>query len=431
MGLVFIGALVVAGGAVFAAQKMLTMQPQSDSGEGSLVKEPACDPNDPKVTENVKLKGTYTYDTIEQGSHTFRVISAGLDSDNLWIHEKPWDVCGLPAVLVQTLKDGKDKPAHIIWNGNTYEVPADAEPLPMVHHQLAFKEGYFGKGVVDGKEYDFSDVISKAFSVQGSGAIIEAAPGSFADRSDNATVNVVYKGQTFGPYVDVIPPIVSVNGEPTYFASDGGRKFKLYTSGREVSAPGVSGVPPSEYSLVDYKGQPAYILGSGREYTAYIGTKPQPQFGNALAVYSVGGSLVTTSMVGEEYHLFIDGKDVGVGSSVYDSDGVVGYLSGRSEDGQYSIMRGNKVVGSIDKPSVFYPTRSSYNGSWGDFTFIGDTPAYVYRGGYTGNSYTEQYVGYGNEKLFNGFSVDFVANIGGKLVVKAQMDRTDYVFIEE
>ena len=170
----------------------------------------------------------------------------------------------------------------------------------------------------------------------------------------------------------------------------------------------------------------------GGESTVYIGSKSQgKKFGNAIELLVVGDKLAANSISDQQPHIFLNGQDLGFGSSMYDAAGTVGYLSGDPSAGQYDIMRGTEKVGSIDHPSVFYPSRSYVTGVWGDLTFVGDKPAYVYRGGYTGDSYGEEYVKYGDEKIFSGYSVGLVANIGGKLVIKGSKDRTDYVFIEE
>jgi hypothetical protein len=114
---------------------------------------------------------------------------------------------------------------------------------------------------------------------------------------------------------------------------------------------------------------------------------------------------------------------------MYAAAGEIGYLRQGATEEDYDIIRGTERVGTISNPSVFYPVRST--GGFGDLTFIGATPAYVYRGGYTGDEYTDQYVQYGKEKLFVDYEIGYVANIGGKLVIGGSKDRMDFVFIEQ
>ena len=117
-------------------------------------------------------------------------------------------------------------------------------PLQFVHHQIAYEKGYFGKGIIDGREYDFSDTHSNAYSVNNKGAVIQAIPKENGPNGGGPySMSVYYDGKTFGPYTKVFPPIVSVAGKPTYFASLDGRSVGLYQSGSLIS-PSSAGVPP-------------------------------------------------------------------------------------------------------------------------------------------------------------------------------------------
>jgi len=408
-----------------------------------------CDPNDPKVTKNLRFIGVYNGQNLSTPAGNFSAVS-GNNYDKKWIHEPEWDVCGKPAILIGNLSNSSEKEEQIYYNGNLYAVPIGSIPLKDIHSQIAYMTGYFGKAIIDGVTYDLSNVKSHLYSVSGKIAGVITEQGGSTDEK----AQVFYDGKVFGEYPDILSEIKSVGGLLTFInktSKDSYPTTELVQGNKVVSENDkyVGIANGWDNSFVEYRGAPAYIAASEALWTWRTGASVPTVNKNVKYEVKQGGKNIGGQYDGISFLTTIDGKlgfeavknnkslivfdekeygsDCDAAANIMDAGNDLAYLCIKGKKGVnmiFDVIKGGKIVAELDKPYVFYPRRSM--GNWGDVTFIGPKVAIVVRSPNDGQSYVQ----YGDKRIFEGYSIGSVANIGGKLVIQAEKDRVDYVLIE-
>ena len=413
--------------------------------------EEQCDPNNPEVTENVKLVGPYEKKTMSTEGETFQVIEA-VGANKEWIHEDAWQVCGQLAIPIGHFGNEKKVDDHIYYNGNLYAVPAGARPLTGIHDQIAYKTDYEGTGVVHGKTYDFTDPQEKVYSVNGKVAFVQVSerkgPGGLPSK-----VKVFWGDDLLGEYERIFGGIHSIGGEPTFFtASFGeGNEMQMYPrtvivqGGRIISdASSYVGVPNAwDGTLGAYKGKPAYVVLSGPQFS--VGQYVPHYNENVKYVVVWDGKVISDSYdlisrlvvirdtLGIEGikngtpTLTFGGKDYGStyesAGFLMDAGGTIAFLgtlgTGDGNKLTFDVVFGDDVLATLSNPYVFYPER--------DLTFVGKKVAMVVRA----KDVTSGFVQYAEKQIFKGYSVKSVLALGNKLVVAANDGNNDFYFIEQ
>ena len=328
--------------------------------------------------------------------------------------------------------DGKKVDIH---DGATnYSVTNDfISGVPEITDKLSYYTFNLDKFFFGDEVYPKEGVIFDARSIN----------GKLALRSQSG---FTYDGQTVEAAPDKMGMLFSVGGKLVTVKANGnsnsGTDSELIWDGK----PYATGAYISE--VVDFQGMPAYIESdsagrSSKGVVVFKGQKVSKEYPHIFNLKVIGGKLAFLAQKNtvdpdvphyEQEPLYVlvwGGKEYGTEyDSVVgyiDSAGVPAYIAANNVHQQDQnvpsrryLLRGNEVL---------FTAKPGEETIWQEreLADVDGNPAIIVRTPMTDSLY----VFYAGKKFFEGYSIYYVRNVGGKLAVLAEKDRVQYIFMEK
>lgn len=348
-----------------------------------------CNPDDKKVTEELKFLKKYDGKNLETSAGNFLVVEA-LKKEEEWIYNNPypvWNVCDKPVVYITKMPSAKEGFNKVFYNGNIYSVPIGSIPNYESHNKISFMNA----GIKE--EHKFPVISESSIKHFGSStayiAKIKDAKEGYPKTMLVLDEKIISNDYEYVGYANGWDnSFVMHEGELAYIVANKPQYYwekgaSVPTNNNDVKYQVIwkNKVISDSYDFI----RDLAVINNKLSYTA-------TDQGKSFIIYN-------GKRYGEEYVVAANVMETGGGNMAY---------IGVDKDRNYHIMKESEEIFNF-KPWVFYPTRSG--NSFGDITFVNSKLAISV----SNKNYSDGYILYGKNKIV-GVSGS-VKNIGNKLII--------------